>query len=344
MATMQQIRLASVPKGMPALTDFQLEDAAIPACPPEGVLVETLFLSVDPYLRGRISGVKSYTDPIPVGELMISGCVGRVLESKAEQYSPGDYVCGYWAWAEFAALAATGLLKLNEADAPITTALGILGMPGMTAYFGLLEICAPQAGETVFVSGAAGAVGSAVGQIAKIRGCRVVGSAGTKAKVAGLLDYGFDAAFDYHTDRDYRDILDEVCPDGIDCYFDNVGGPLTDAVFSRMKLRGRVSICGQISAYNDPAQDSGPRPFLHILARQLRVEGFIVSRWLDRFPEGRKEMAAWLREGKLKYTETFVDGLSQAPRALIGLFHGENTGKFLVRVRDYRPEPAGFWK
>jgi NADPH-dependent curcumin reductase CurA len=256
--------------------------------------------------------------------------VGEVLVSDHPMFHPGEMVVGIWAWQEFAALNGNGLFRVDPAVAPVSTALGVLGMPGMTAYFGLLEICAPKAGETVVVSGAAGAVGSAVGQIAKILGCRVVGIAGSAEKCAYLQTIGFDGVLNYRTDSPEK--LTELCPDGIDCYFDNVGGVMTDAVLTRMNTFGRVSVCGQISIYNDRSRDTGPRPFGQILLKQLRVEGFIVSRWLSRWPEGQARMAEWLREGRLTYRETVYEGLESAPRAFIGLFNGDNIGKALVKL------------
>jgi NADPH-dependent curcumin reductase CurA len=329
---MRRWKLAAVPQGMPKESDFLMEEVTAPECAEDGILVRTAWLSVDPYLRGRITGVKSYIDPIPVGSPMESSCVGRVVESRNPRFAVGDWVSGFWQWQDYAAPHLARVLKLDPEEAPVTTALGILGMPGMTAYFGLTELCAPKHGETVFVSGGAGAVGSAVGQIAKALGCRVVGTAGSAAKVDYLKSLGFDAAFDYHTNNGYNQLLDEHCPDGIDCYFDNVGGALTDDVLKRMNFFGRIAVCGQISQYNDNSQDTGPRPFTQILVRQLRIEGFIVSRWMDRFPEGRQQMSKWLKEGKLKYDETIYEGLESAPAAFMGLFRGENTGKAIVKV------------
>ena len=328
----RRIVLAAVPAGIPKETDFRLEEAAVPNCAENGLLVKTIWISVDPYLRGRIAGVKTYVDPIPVDGPMESGAVGEVLESRHPEHSVGEFVAGTWGWQDVAAVAGESVRVVNPAEAPISTALGILGMPGMTAYFGLLDLCDPKAGETVVVSGAAGAVGSAVGQIAKILGCRVVGTAGTAGKVAYLRSLGFDEALNYREDKPYAEVLKRMCPNGIDCYFDNVGGELTDAVFPLMNTRGRVAICGQISMYNDRTNDAGPRIFAEMVSKQLRVEGFIVSRFAARFAEGTKQMAKWLSDGRLKYKETVYDGLENAPRAFIGLFHGENTGKALVKV------------
>ncbi len=328
----RRILLAAVPVGMPRESDFLLEEEALPTCPANGLLVRSLWISVDPYLRGRISGRRSYVDPIPTGSVMVSGAVGEVVESQHPSITAGSFVTGMWGWQDYAAVDAAGVLRLDPAEAPIQTALGILGMPGLTAYFGLTELCAPKNGETVLVSGAAGAVGSAVGQIAKILGCKVVGTTGTDGKVRYLRSLGFDGALNYRTDHPYHETLARLCPDGIDCYFDNVGGDMTDAAMALMNFRGRVSVCGQISQYNDRSKDVGPRAFTEILVKQLRVEGFIITRWAARFAEGRKQMTDWWKEGRLRCEETVTDGLENAPRAFIGLFHGENTGKALVRL------------
>ncbi|MCX6621525.1 MAG: NADP-dependent oxidoreductase, partial [Acidobacteria bacterium] len=270
--------------------------------------------------------------PIPVGAVMESSAVGEVTASLHPDFQVGNIVTGLWGWQEYVAVDAARVQRIDPAEAPVSTAIGILGMPGMTAYFGFTELCRPKAGETVLVSGAAGAVGSAVGQIAKILGCRVVGTAGSAGKVQYLQSLGFDEAMNYRTDLPYAETLARMCPKGIDCYFDNVGGEVTDAVFPLMNLRGRVAVCGQISQYNDRSKDIGPRPFTEMLVKQLRVEGFIVSRWASRFPEGRRRMAAWLKQGRLRYQETVYEGLESAPRAFIGLFQGENTGKAVVSL------------
>jgi NADPH:quinone reductase len=328
----RRIVLRAVPQGMPLVSDFEVESVELPAGRPGALVVRTLWLSVDPYLRGRISGVKSYIDPIMVGQAMESSCVGVVIASGHERFAVGDLVSGLWPWQEHVVVDARNVWRVDPAMGPISTAIGILGMPGMTAYFGFLELCQPKPGESVFVSGAAGAVGSAVGQIAKIQGCRVVGSAGSAEKVQYLKSIGFDEAFNYRDHSDYGAVLSGLFPDGVDCFFDNVGGPLTDAVYPLMKPRGRVAVCGQISQYNDRSGDVGPRPFHDILVKQLRVEGFIVSRWIAQFAEGRRQMGQWLQEGKLQFEETIYEGLENAPKAFLGLFSGENTGKAIVRV------------
>ena len=329
----RQFKLAARPVGMPKESDFALVEIPMPTPGDGQVLVKTSFLSVDPYMRGRITGVRSYADPVNIGDVMVGGTVGQVVESHHSGFAAGDFVLGYWGWQEHAVVEGKTLLKLNPNQAPISTALGVLGMPGMTAYFGFLEICKPQPGEVVAVSGAAGAVGSLVGQIGKIKGCRVVGIAGTDEKVHWLVDeLGFDAAFNYKTATDYTAKLKEICPSGIDCYFDNVGGAITDAVFQLLNVFGRVSVCGQISMYNLEKPEPGPRLLPYTLVKQLKVEGFIVTRWQSRWGEGVAQMAQWLKEGKIQHREDIVDGFENTVKAFIGMLQGENTGKMLVKV------------
>ena len=329
----RQFKLAARPVGMPKESDFSLVESPVPGPADGQVLVKTAFLSVDPYMRGRITGIRTYADPVNIGDVMEGGAVGQVVESKHPGFAAGDFVHANWGWQEYAAVNGKALRKLDPRLAPVSTALGVLGMPGMTAYFGFLEICKPQPGETALVSGAAGAVGSLVGQIAKIHGCRAVGIAGTDDKVAWLTrDLGFDSAFNYKTAGDYAAKLKEVCPKGIDCYFDNVGGALTDAVFLQMNNFGRMSICGQISQYNLVKPEPGPRLLGYVLVKQLKVEGFIVSRWAQRWPEGIAQMAKWLAEGKIQYREDVVEGFDNMARAFIGMLQGDNTGKMLVKV------------
>ena len=331
----RQFILAARPVGMPKESDFRLVSAPIPALAGGQVLLRTVFLSVDPYMRGRMNGIRTYADPVDIGQLMIGGTVGKVVQSQNPSFQVGDFVVGFWGWQEYAVSDGKGLQKLDASLAPISTALGVLGMPGMTAYFGLLDICQPKPGETVVVSGAAGAVGSLVGQIAKIKGCRAVGVAGTDDKVAWLTgEPGFDAAFNYKTTEDYVAKLRELCPQGIDCYFDNVGGPVTDAVLPVLNVHARISVCGQISQYNSAKPELGVRPYMYLLSKQSRAEGFIVTQWMDRFPEGVAQMARWLKEGKLKHREQIVEGFENAPRALIGVLQGDNTGKMLVKFAN----------
>jgi NADPH-dependent curcumin reductase CurA len=284
-------------------------------------------------MRGRITGIKTYADPVLVGDLMQGGTVGEVVESNHPKFFVGDFVVGMWGWQEYTVSDGKGVQKLNPHLAPVSTALGVLGMPGMTAFFGFLEICHPKSGETVVVSGAAGAVGSLVGQIAKIKGCRVVGIAGGDDKVDFIVnELGFDGGFNYKTTDNYIAKLKELCPNGIDCYFDNVGGAITDAVFPLLNLYARVSVCGQISQYNLAKPEPGPRLLTYILVKQARVEGFIVIRWMDRWSEGIVQMAQWLREGHIKYREDIVHGFENIPAAFIAMLNGKNTGKMLIQA------------
>jgi NADPH:quinone reductase len=329
----RQIILAARPEGVPKESDFRLVETPMPIPADGQFIVETNYLSVDPYMRGRISEAKSYAEPVAVGDVMVGGTVGRVTESRHPGFRPGEVVVGYWGWQEYAASDGQGIDRFDTSLAPMSTALGVLGMPGMTAYFGLLEIGKPGAGEMVLVSGAAGAVGSLVGQIARIKGCRAVGSAGSKEKVDHLVgELGFDAAFNYKEVKDYAGKLTEVCPAGIDVYFDNVGGPLTDAVFAQINVGARIVVCGQIDQYNATRPPRGPRVLWHLIVKQARAEGFLVFQFAHRWREGQQQMAQWIKEGKIKYRETVVDGFENAPRSFIGLFHGENIGKQLVRV------------
>jgi NADPH:quinone reductase len=329
----RQFVLRARPVGMPKQSDFELVEAVIPALTERQVLLRSLFLSVDPYMRGRMTGIRTYADPVDIGQVMVGGTVGKVLQSTHPQFSVGDVVTGYWGWQEYAVSDGKGLKKLDVNLAPPSTALGVLGMPGMTAYFGFLDICQPKPGETVVVSGAAGAVGSLVGQIAKIKGCRAVGIAGGDDKVRWLTgELGFDAAFNYKTNENYTQALKELCPSGIDCYFDNVGGAMTDAVLPVLNVRARLSICGQISQYNSAKPEPGVRPYPYLLTKQARAEGFIVIQFTERFPEGIAQMAEWLKQGKLRYRETIIEGFENMPTALIGVLRGDNIGKMIVKV------------
>jgi hypothetical protein len=285
-------------------------------------------------MRGRMNEGKSYIEPFELGRVIAAGAVGRVVRSSSREFEEGDTVEGMMGWQQYALVPARMLRKLDTTLAPITAALGVLGMPGMTAYFGLLDIGRPQPNETVVVSGAAGAVGSAAGQIAKIKGCRAIGIAGGTRKCGVLVDeFEFDAAIDYKN-SDVAAELKKHCPNGIDCYFDNVGGSITDAVFAQLAVNARVVICGLISQYNQPRVEMGPRLLSYVLIRQVRVEGFIVTRYFSRAQEFFAEMAPWVRDGRLKYRETVVEGIENAPRAFIGMLNGENIGKMLVKVAD----------
>jgi NADPH-dependent curcumin reductase CurA len=329
----QRIVLVSRPEGMPQESDFRLVEAEIPKMTDGDVLAETMYLSVDPYMRGLLREKGTYFQPVELGGVMTGEGVGRVIRTNSPEFREGDIVAGMTGWQTYSVHPAKSLRRVDPSLAPFSTALGVLGMPGLTAYFGLLDICSPKAGETVFVSGAAGAVGSLVGQIAKIQGCRAVGSAGSDEKVSLLVnEFGFDSAFNYKKVPDLAAALKNHCPQGIDVYFDNVGGSITDAAIPQLNPFARVSLCGAIAEYNDRKPQTGPRLLWHFIVKQVKAEGFIVTRYLPRAKEAIPVMAQWLKEGKLKYRETVVEGLQNAPKAFIGLFHGENVGKMLVKV------------
>jgi NADPH-dependent curcumin reductase CurA len=331
----RKILLASRPKGMPTEENFQFAESDIPVLEDGQVLIRSLYVSVDPYMRGRMNDAKSYIAPYALNEVITGGVVGQIIESRHPNFSAGEFVSGEMGWQEYNVSDGKGLAKLDPNRAPITTALGVVGMPGLTAYFGLLDIGNPQPGETVVVSGAAGAVGSVVGQIAKIKGCRVVGIAGGAEKARYLTEeLGFDAAIDYKATDNIRQALKETCPNGIDVYFDNVGGTITDAVMTRINFRARIVICGQIALYNLDKPDLGPRPFTPLLINSAMAKGFIVSDYRERFKEGFVQLAQWVQEGKLKYRETIVEGFENIPKAFLGLFRGENIGKLLVKVAE----------
>ncbi len=319
---------------MPTESTFKLVETSIPDLKDGEMLVQALYLSVDPYMRGRISGMKSYAAPVEVGQTMVGGGVARVVESKNPGFAVGDVVDIYMGWQEYAVSNGRGVRKLDPNAAPISTALGVLGMTGMTAYFGLLDVCNPKPGETVVVSGAAGAVGSIVGQIAKIKGSKTVGIAGGDDKVEYILrECGYDSAFNYKTTDNYAAKLKELCPNGIDVYFDNVGGPITDAVFGLLNVHARISICGQISIYNATKVEMGPRLLGALIVARAKVQGFLVSDYAAKFGPAMAEMAGWVRSGQIKYREDIVEGFENMPKAFIGLFQGENTGKRLVKVK-----------
>ena len=329
----RQFVLASRPAGMPKESDFRMVETPVPALRDGEVLLRALYLSVDPYMRGRMNAAKSYAPSVEIGELMVGSGVARVVESKNPSHEAGDVVNGQMGWQEYAVSNGEGLRKIDPQVAPVSTALGVLGMPGLTAYFGLLEVCGVNAGETVVVSAAAGAVGSVVGQIAKIKGCRAVGIAGGAVKTRYVIDEcGFDAALDYKNTNDYPAAIRELCPKGVDAYFDNVGGPITDAVLANLNARARISICGQISHANDTQPSTGPRMWRHILVARARVQGFLVFDFAARYAPALEQLAQWVRSGQVKYREDIIKGFENMPRALIGLFRGENLGKRLVKV------------
>jgi hypothetical protein len=334
-AVNRQWLLVNRPAGWPKESDFKLVESEVPSPGPGELLAQTLWLSVDPYMRGRMRDVKSYAPPVPLNGVMEGGAVAKVVTSNHPKFVPGDIVESRFGWQEYAVSDGKGVRKVDPTLAPISTALGVLGMPGLTAYFGLLDICRPRPGETVVVSGAAGAVGSIVGQLAKIKGARAVGIAGSDDKVRWLTEeLGFDAAFNYKTVPNYGAKLAELCPNGIDCYFDNVGGDITDAVFPLLNMRARVAVCGQISQYNAEKPGTGPRLLWYFVRSQLKVEGFLVFQFADRYKEGLNQLAKWVEEERLRFRETVVEGFENMPTAFLGMLRGDNTGKQVVHVAD----------
>ena len=331
----RQFVLASRPAGLPEESNFNLIETPIPELKDGEFLARAMYLSVDPYMRGRISQARSYAAGVEIGGVMVAGGVARVVESKNANFAVGDIVDVYMGWQEYVVSSGRGIRKLDPASAPVSTALGVLGVTGLSAYFGLLDICNPKPGETVVVSGAGGAVGSIAGQIAKIKGCRTVGITGADDKLDWICTHcGFDAGFNYKTTGNYGAKLKELCPNGIDVYFDNVGGTITDAVFLQLNTFARLSICGQISQYNNAKPEMGPRLLGMLIVARAKAQGFLVTDYMPRFGEALVEMSAWLREGKLKYREDIVEGFENLPKAFIGLFHGENIGKRIVKVSD----------
>ncbi|MEU4537091.1 NADP-dependent oxidoreductase [Streptosporangium sp. NPDC023825] len=328
------MRLVSRPSGWPVPENFETVEAELPA-PAEGeILVRNLFMSVDPYMRGRMNEGKSYTPPFQIGEPLDGGALGEVVASRAPGLAPGDTVTHRYGWREYAVLDAKEARKVEEIPGvPLSAYLGALGMTGLTAYVGLLDIARFEDGEAVFVSGAAGAVGSMAGQIARLKGAsRVVGSAGSREKVAHLIrDLGFDAAFNYR-DGEIHEQLARAAPGGIDVYFDNVGGEHLEAAIDELRTYGRAAMCGSISSYNATGPVPGPRNIGLVVGKRLTLRGFIVSDHPERLPDMIAEVGAWLREGKITFTETVVDGLENAPRAFIDMLRGANTGKMVVRL------------
>ncbi|MET0387215.1 MAG: NADP-dependent oxidoreductase [Polyangiales bacterium] len=332
--TNRQFRLAARPHGLPTRNDWQYIEEP-PREPKDGeVLVRTHYLSLDPAMRGWMNDARSYIKPVGIGEVMRAGGTGQVEASKHAGFKVGDYVSGSLGIQDYATLPGDQLAVIDLELATQPVHLGVLGMSGMTAYFGLLDVGAPKAGETVVVSGAAGAVGTVVGQIAKLKGCRVVGIAGGKTKCDYLVnELGFDAAVDYKT-GDVKTQLREHCPKGIDVYFDNVGGDILDTVLTRLAQRARIVICGAISQYNATAAVKGPSNYMSLLVHRARMEGMVVFDYVARFDEARRELSGWIASGKLKSREDIVKGLETFPESLLKLFKGENTGKLLLQVVD----------
>ena len=331
--TTKQIVLIRRPKGKPVMENFQTNDVELPEIKDKEVLLEAMFLSVDPYMRGRMNDAKSYTPPFEIGKPITGGVVAKVLKSNSASFKENDIVTGNLPWQQHCIAAENGLIKVDTSIAPASYYLGILGMPGLTAYFGLMHIGKPKVGETVVVSGAAGAVGIVVGQIAKLHGCRVVGIAGSDEKVKLLKEeFGFDEVINYKTSADIKKAIADVCPKAVDIYYDNVGGEISDAVISNINFNARIVLCGQIALYNSTEIPMGPRLQPMLLTRSVLMQGFIVSNYQSQFEEGLSHLSLWLKEGKLKYKETIVKGFDKLPSALMGLFSGDNTGKMIVEI------------
>ena len=333
MKTTKTITLKNRPVGAPTSSDFEFTETDIPPLDNDEVLVTTRYVSVDPYLRGRMSDAPSYIEPFEVGKPIASGIIAEVIESNHDDYKAGDFVSGMMDWKETQVLDTKGLVKVDPDQAPLSAYLGILGMTGLTAYFGLTDIGKPKEGETLLVSGAAGAVGTVVGQIGKILGLRVVGIAGTDEKIEMLTsEFNFDAGINYNTTDNMVKAIGQACPDGVDIYFDNVGGEISDAVLFNINKFSRTINCGAISVYNNTEAPKGisPQPFL--VKNSASMQGFIIFDYVDRHPEGIKQLAQWLQQDKLKYTETIREGFDNIPQAFMDLFEGKNKGKMVVKV------------
>lgn len=329
----REIQLASRPSGRPVPENFRMAESALPELQDGQVLVRNLYISVDPYMRGRMNDVKSYSAPFALDKALDGGAVGEVIASKAEGRKVGDVVVHHLGWREHAVVTAAATTLARTDLAPASAFLGALGMTGFTAYAGLLKVAEFKAGDAVFVSGAAGAVGSLVGQIAKAMGAsRVIGSAGTPEKVARLLELGFDAAFNYNDGPVHAQLREAAGGNGIDVYFDNVGGEHLEAALSELNVGGRVAMCGAISQYNSTEPPAGPRNLAVAIGKQLTLRGFLVGGQNQHAAEFAQQMAAWLTDGTIRYDETVVDGIENAPQAFIDLLDGANTGKMLVRV------------
>ena len=334
----RQITLAARPEGAPKKSDFNLVETPVPEPGDGDIIVHSIYLSLDPYMRGRMNDAKSYATPVAIGGVMEGGVVGCVIASRNEKFAVGDIVFGYFGWQEYTLSNGKGVRKLDPSRAPISTALGILGMPGMTAYTGLANIGKPKSGETLVVAAASGAVGSAVGQIGKIKGCRVVGIAGGPEKCAFVVDeLGFDACLD-HRDKDFAENLEKACPDGIDVYWENVGGKVFEAVLPLFNFFARMPVCGLIAHYNATSLPDGPNktPLLMraVLTNRLHIQGFIVWDYVAQQKEFETAMSGWISDGQVKYREDFVSGLENAPEAFIGLLEGKNFGKLVIRISD----------
>lgn len=333
--TNKQIRLASRPTGWVNADNFEVTEEAVREPGNDQLLVRNIYMSVDPYMRGRMNDTKSYVPPFQIGEVLQAGVVGEVVASNNAAFAEGDIVSGPLGWENYSISDGQGLTKISNTDVPLSWYLGILGMPGMTAWVGLTEIAGLKEGESVFVSAASGAVGSVVGQIARIYGCHVAGCAGSDDKVALLKEeFGYDAGFNYKTSESLPKSFAEVCPDGIDVNFENVGGPIFEAALWNMRNFGRVALCGMISNYNDDKLEPGPRGMMTIIGKRLTIKGFIVSDHPQACGEFVRKAAGWIAEGKLNYRETIAEGVENAPGAFIDMLRGKNIGKQIVRLGD----------
>ncbi len=327
-----QYKLIARPKGEPRRSDFEFAESTVPS-PGEGeILVKLAYISLDPAMRGWMNEGKSYIPPVGIGEVMRAGAVGEVIASKHAKFAVGDQVLGMFGVQEYALSDGKGVNKVDASLAPLPVYLGTLGMPGMTAYFGLLDVAGAKQGDTVVVSGAAGAVGQVVGQIAKIKGCRAVGIAGGPDKCRYVVEeLGFDACIDYKNE-DLKAGLKQHCPGGVDVYFDNVGGDILDTVLTRLAMGARIAICGAISQYNNTEAVKGPSNYMSLLVNRARMQGFVVFDYADRYMEAATQMAGWMAQGKLKTREDIVEGIETFPETLLKLFHGENIGKLVLKV------------
>jgi NADPH:quinone reductase len=331
--TTKQIVLASRPKGKPVLENFETKGIELPEIKEGEILLQPLFYSVDPYMRGRMNDAKSYTAPFEIGKPITGGGVAKVIKSNIDTFKTDDIVAGNLPWQQQCITTEKGLQKIDTAIAPASYYLGILGMPGLTAYFGLMHIGKPIAGETVVVSGAAGAVGIVVGQIAKLQGCRVIGIAGSDEKIKLLKEeFGFDGGINYKTVANINKAIAGACPKGVDIYYDNVGGEISDGVISNINFNARIVLCGQIALYNSTETPMGPRLQPMLLTRSVLMQGFIIGNYQSQFSEGIRHLAMWVQQGKLKYKETIVKGFDKLPDALLGLFSGDNIGKMIVEA------------
>lgn len=329
----RQVRLKSRPSGIPQAEHFEIVEAPVRELGDGQVLVRNIFLSADPAMRGWVSSVGNYSEPVPLGAVMRAMATGRVAASKHAQFRPGELVTGMFGWQDYAAVEARAIQrKITETDVPVSTSLGVLGVNGLTAYFGLLDVGVPAPGNTVVVSTAAGAVGSCVGQIAKLKGCRAVGIAGGTEKVRLCREeFRYDAAIDYKKD-DLEAGLRAACPHGIDVYFDNTGGAISDAVLKHLTVGARVVVCGTASIASWDPMPQGPRVERHLLVKRARMQGFLIFDYVERYPEALRELAQWVRTGAIRYREDILEGIEHAPGSIAGLYRGENLGKRLIRI------------